>query len=107
MFQQRKWLIGLIIAMALVAVACGGGGQEAQPTEAPAEEAASEAPAETMLTDAPEQPAEESRVLVADFQGNGFDRVLSVQSSCGFDDGRRRMIRGAQPSIPIDRVSID
>ncbi|MBS1253516.1 MAG: Protein SphX [Anaerolineales bacterium] len=57
MFQERKWLIGLIIVLALVmltlvmltlvTVACGGGGEQAQPeaTEAPAKPAATSAPA--------------------------------------------------------------
>lgn len=45
---QHKWLIGLIIVLILVAVACGSAGQQPQPiaAEAPPQPTATSAPAE-------------------------------------------------------------
>ena len=55
MRQRLFWLLGLLVGVALMLAACGGGAQPAAPTAAPAvEEPAAEAPAAT------EEPAAEA-----------------------------------------------
>lgn len=53
MIQKRKWLISLMVMLILVAVACGGGGQQVQPTatQAPAKPTATEAAPESAATE--------------------------------------------------------
>ena len=65
-FKRLIWVSTLMIALALIFAACGGGGTEAPAAEAPAAEApaaeaeATEAPAEEAAAEATEAPAEEA-----------------------------------------------
>ena len=84
MKARLSLLLALLAILALVLAACGGGTQEATPTEAPAEAAATEAPAEPPAAEATEAPAVATGNTLESVRARGTLRCAGNQSVPGF-----------------------
>ena len=83
MKSRFKFVPGFLVILALALAACGGGTQEATPTEAPVE-AATEAPAEAPAAEATEAPAVVTGNTLDAVRSRGTLRCAGNQSVPGF-----------------------
>ena len=84
MKARLSLLLALLAILALVLAACGGGTQEATPTEAPAEAAATEAPAEPPAAQPTEAPVIATGNTLESVRARGTLRCAGNQAVPGF-----------------------